>query len=66
MKQGHIGLVVLSDGKSLAPYETACWARDSVGESVVASSFRKKLFLHTYVLYVGLQTRSCCDVKGAG
>ena len=30
MKQGHIGnigLAVLSDGKSLAPYGTACWAR---------------------------------------
>ena len=27
MKQGHIGLVVLSDGKLLAPYGTACWAR---------------------------------------
>ena len=29
MKQGHIGLVVLSDGKSLAPYGTACWALGS-------------------------------------
>ena len=27
MKQGHIGLVVLSDGKLIAPCRTACWAQ---------------------------------------
>ena len=27
VKQGHIGLAVLSDGKLLAPCGNACWAR---------------------------------------
>ena len=49
MKQCHIGLVVLSDRKSLAPHGTACWARNSVGDAVVTSSFRKKNTFPTYV-----------------